>query len=248
MFLPSNQFQNATVEVGFGRSRVEREMEEELRSHLRTRADDLERQGLPRAEAERQAHVEFGGYRRYKVECREALGTRLLEQLSADVRYGLRQLRRNPGFTVVAVLTLALGIGANTAVFSVVDGILLAPLPYGHPDRLVAVWQWNQRLKAAIFDSYPNFQDRQRDTRSFQRMTAFTSEGFDLTSPGIPARLDGKTVSAGFFTTLGVRLRLGRDFTPEEDRRGAAWVVIISNRLWKNRFGGSAEEHGITLS
>ena len=108
----------------FHRPEVEREMEDELRSHLESRAADLQRQGLSRAEAERQARIEFGGYERYKEECRDALGSRLLGEFVADVRYGLRQLRRNPGFTAVAVITLALGIGANTAVFSVVRALI----------------------------------------------------------------------------------------------------------------------------
>ena len=119
----------------FCRSRVEHEMEEELRAHLQSRADNLEQQGLSRAEAERQARIEFGGYQRYKEECREALGTCLLGEFIADVRYGLRQLRRNPGFTIVAALTLALGIGATTAIFSVVDAVLLHQVPYQRPSR-----------------------------------------------------------------------------------------------------------------
>ncbi len=122
----------------FRRPQVERELEEELQAHLRRRADDLERQAFSRAEAERQAHIEFGGYQAYKEECREALGTRLLEKLIADVRYGLREFRRNFGFTAVAVITLALGSGATTAMFCVVNAVFLHPLPYQRSERLVS--------------------------------------------------------------------------------------------------------------
>ncbi|MGH9450145.1 MAG: permease prefix domain 1-containing protein, partial [Terriglobia bacterium] len=130
-------------------------MEEELRAHLRSRADDLERQGLSRAEAERQARIEFGGYQRYKEECREALGTRLLGELSADARHGLRQLRRNPGFTAVAVITLALGIGANTAIFTLVDAVLLRSMPVRDPSQLVLFrWKAHRALRTNDYSSF----------------------------------------------------------------------------------------------
>src|SRR5271155_4175354 len=163
--------------------------------------------------------------------------------LIQDLRFGLRMLRKSPGFTAVAVLTLALGIGANTAMFSVVEGVLMAPLPYFHPDRLVMVWENNPRF-SRVWVSYPNFRDWQRSARSFQQMAAGMEKGVDLTGPGTSEHLNGKEISAGFFGTLGVELVVGREFSLEEDRQGGTPVAIISNRLWGDRFGGGPEVLG----
>ena len=230
----------------FGRARVESELDAELRFHVEAHAEDLMRAGMSREEALRQARVKLGGLERTKEECRDALGVSLVESVIQDVRFGLRMLRKNPGFTAVAVITLALGIGVNTAMFSVVEGVLLAPLPYRSPDRLVTVWESNSRVPIDSI-SYPNFRDWQRDARSFKQMAAIVSHDYDLASPGTPEHLDGDEVTAGFFTTIGAKLLLGRDIAPAEDTRGGAPVVIISNALWDNRFGGSPNVLGKTL-
>jgi len=135
------------AESVFHRRAVEREMDEELRSHIEHRAEDLERSGLSGAEAERRARIEFGGYQHYKEECRESLGVHLLETLIQDLRFSLRVLRKSPAFTTIAVLTLALGIGANTAIFSLIDTVVLRFLPVQRPQELIEVLRLNQRDK-----------------------------------------------------------------------------------------------------
>ena len=163
--------------------------------------------------------------------------------LRQDLPYTLRSLRKAPGFTLVVILTLALGIGANTAIFSVVNGVVLAPLPYHQPDQLVVVWEKNPSGRN-MSPSYLDFQDWQRSTRSFRDMAAFTWHAYDLTNPGSPEHLDGWQISSGFFKALGADLVAGRDFTPEENQHGGNQVVIISERVWKNRFGGSTAALG----
>jgi predicted permease len=167
--------------------------------------------------------------------------------LMQDLRFGLRMLRKSRGFTAVAVLTLALGIGANTAMFSVLQGVVLAPLRYVNPGRLVMVWENNPRFPRT-WVSYPNFRDWQRSARSLQQMAAFREQGVDFAGPGTPEHLNGKQISSGFFSTLGAKLTLGRDFSPEEDQYGGTPVAIISTRLWRNRFDGSPQSLGKSLT
>ncbi|HEX4808865.1 MAG TPA: ABC transporter permease [Bryobacteraceae bacterium] len=165
-----------------------------------------------------------------------------------DLRYACRSLRNSFGFAAAAVLTLALGIGANSAIFSVVRGVLLAPLPFIEPDRLVVVRENSLTLKREMSVSYPDFQDWQRNSRSFQQIAGIVFQGVDLTSPGSPEHLDGEATSAGFFSTLGVKLMLGRDFSLAEDRRHGAPVAIISNRLWRDRFASSTTALGRSIT
>jgi putative ABC transport system permease protein len=170
-----------------------------------------------------------------------------MSTLLQDVRYGLRMLAKNPGFTVVAVVTLALGIGANTAIFSVVNGVLLNPLPYAQPDRLVALYSHNQQFSRSSI-SYPNFLDWVRNNHSFSSLAAFREDNFNLTGVGEPERVPVEMVSATFFPILGVKPVIGRTFSPQEDQIGAAPVVVISGGFWKRKFGSSPEVLGKTLS
>jgi putative ABC transport system permease protein len=167
--------------------------------------------------------------------------------LIQDSRYGLRMLGKNPGFTAVAVLTLALGIGANTAIFSVVNGVLLNPLAYDHPDRLVALFSRTSDFTYASI-SYPNFLDWVRDNHSFSALAAFREDDFNLTGTGEPERVPGEMVSGNFFTLLGVKPVIGRTFRAEEDQVGAAPVVLISAGLWKRKFAASPDVLGKALN
>lgn len=230
------------------RRRWERRMDAEFQFHLDSQIGDYMRRGFSRAEAELRARRELGSVDLAKDECRDERPLEWLGRFFRDVGYICRSLRKSPGFAAAAVLTLALGIGANTAIFSVVQGVVLAPLPYSQPDRLVVVWENNPRFPR-VWVSYPNFQDWRRTARSFRQMAAFMEQGVDLTSPGAPEHLNGKEISSGFFSTLGAKLALGREFSPEEDRRGGTPAVVISNRLWRDRFGGSPEalDKSVTL-
>ncbi len=233
----------------FRRKTVESELDAELRAHLQHEAEKYVASGVSRDQAMRRARLALGGLEQTKEQCRNARGISFLETLPYDGRLGLRMLRKSPGFAAVAILTLALGIGANTAIFSVVQAVILAPLPYREPDRLVMVWENNPRFPR-VWVSHPNFLDWQRTARSFQQMAAFWEQGLNLTAPGTPEHLNGKQISSRFFSTLDVELALGREFSPEEDHHGGAPVVIISNRLWRNRFAASPEvlSHSLTLN
>jgi putative ABC transport system permease protein len=222
------------------RDQTENDLEEELRGHIQDRANDLGGSGLSRAEAERQARLEFGGYQKFKEECREATGMTFVESLAQDVRYGLRMLRRNPGFAAAAVLTLALGIGATVAIFSIVDGLVLKPLPFPTADRLVRVESvFAPTGPGAGIVSYPNFVDWRARNHVFEGMAVFDTRAFTLLGLREPLHLQGAVVSAQLFSLLGVTPALGRSFLPGEDKPSAANgtdPVILSHSLWVRDF------------
>jgi putative ABC transport system permease protein len=212
---------------------VEREMEEELRFHLRMRAAENVRAGMAPDEAERAALRSFGQVARIKEYCRDFKGGGLVETLLQDVKFGARTLLKNRGFTFVAVLTLAIGIGANTAIFSVVNAVLLRPLPYRDPARLVTVLHDGWKPVAPA-----NFLDWREQGRSFESMAAAQSWSLTMTGRDRPEQLNVLQTSAEIFHLLGVDAALGRAYAAGEDQPGREHVVVLSHRLWVRSFGG----------
>jgi putative ABC transport system permease protein len=219
------------------RSQTGNDLDEELRSHIGHRVADLERSGLDRNEAERRARIEFGSQECYKEECREALGGNFLDVLIHDFRFGVRMLRKSPGFTIVAVLTIALGIVASTAIFSAVNPILFASLPYPQADRLVVIEELagNGARNAGTFGMYRGLVDR---NHSFDSMSVFKGWRPTMTGATEPERLEAQRVTASYFKVLGVSPMLGRDFQQTDDQSNGPNVVTISSGLWQRRFGG----------
>lgn len=221
------------------RRRAEEDFEKELGHDLAMAVQDQIDRGETPEQARKSALVEFGNVVLVKEVTRDAWGHAWLETLGEDIRLGLRMLKKSPGFTATVLLTLALGIGANTAIFSVVNGVLLRSLPYRDPDRLVILSEHTpQRPDMSV--SFPNYDDWRVMSQSFEQIAAFGPEAFTMTGRGPAERIEGDAVSASFLATLGVRPMLGRDFRRDEDQAGAIPVVILSYDLWE-RLGGDEE-------
>ncbi|HEV2288836.1 MAG TPA: ABC transporter permease [Candidatus Acidoferrales bacterium] len=231
----------------FSRRRLYSDLSAEIAGHLQEKIDELVASGISREEATRMARREFGNVTLLEERGREVWQWPSMESFFADVRFGLRMLRKSPGFTVVAVLTLALGIGANTALFSVVNGVLLNPLPYPNSDRLVTVDASKPQFKRGSI-SYPNFLDWHRLNQCFSYFSVSRGTGFMLTGAGAPEELDAVAVTSDFFAMLGVKPILGRSFTPEEDQIGMGHVVAISADLWRRKFSASRDIIGKEIS
>ncbi len=214
------------------------DLAEEIRSHLAMEERENRESGMSPEEAHYAALRKFGNVTRVKEDAWEVWSFVWLEQLWQDIRFGLRMLPKNPGFTTVAVLTLALGIGGNTAIFSLVDAVFLEPLPYSHPEQIVQVMEKTPGGERK-WTSTLTFLDWKNQNTVFQAMAAEWWDSMALTGGDVPAVLASLWVSAPYFSIFHARPLLGRTFAPDEDQPGKEHVVVLSHRVWQNRFGGN---------
>ena len=231
----------------FRRGRVESELGEEVRLHIERMTEENAARGMSTEEARRAALVEFGGVEQVKEECRDARGVRWLEEAWQDLRFGMRQLRRAPGFTVVALITLTLGIGATTAIFSVSEAVLLRR-PYRDAGRIVVVLERFPRVPGSAFVLSPEFRAWKERSRSFEEIGAYGfGSGANLTGIGEPVHVSVGNVTTGFFGVFGIQPVAGRGFVAAEARQGAAPVAMLSETLWRSRFGADPKIVGKTI-
>jgi predicted permease len=220
----------------FRRSGIEGEIDEELRSHIQHRADDLERSGLDRAAAERRARIEFGGPGRFKEESREARGGNFVESLLQDVRFSIRVLRKSPGFTLVAALTLAFAIGANAVVFSVMNALVLRPLNVPDAESFYGIQHGNE---ASSYQSYPDYLDLRDRNRSFDGLTAYNAAAAGLDTGDDPSRVWVVEASGNYFDVLRLQPFLGRFFhAADEHGANSAPYVVLTYAYWRSHFHG----------
>src|SRR6267154_1234684 len=233
----------------FRKQQTERDLDEELQAYVENAAEQKMLAGMSREEALREARLEIGSIEGLKEDVREAGWESALESFMQDTRYGVRMLRRNPAFTGIAILALALGIGANTAMFSVIEAVLLRPLPYSNANELVRVAStWDRDgITTTYSSSPPDFFDWRDQNRSFASMFAYYMSENALTGRGEAKRVRAVMATAEMFATLEARPALGRGFLPEENRKGANHVVVLSHSLWQAEFGGAADALGKSI-
>src|ERR1700719_1303996 len=218
----------------FHRSEINAEMDDELLSHIQHRADDLERSGLPRTQAERRARIEFGGYERYKQETHEALGNNFIETLVQDVRFSLRVLRKSPGVAIAAVVTLALAIGANAVVFGILNALILRPLNVPDAQSLYAIQRGNNKY---IVQSYPDYLDLRDRNRTFDSLAAYTIVQAGLDTGRNPAPIWLYEVSGNYFDALKIQPLLGHFFhASDEHGANTAPYIVLAHAFWHSHF------------
>ena len=226
------------------------DLDRELRAHLDFEADEHRERGLNAADAEFAARRALGNVTHIKEDVRAVSPWSVVDDLAQDLRYGLRMLRKHPGFAIVAALTLALGVGATTAIFSVVDAVLLRPLPYADADRLATVWEHVDLPAYKNAQNTPapgNFRDWREQNSTFVDLAATSTGAWSLTGAGEPARVTVERTTASLFTLLQIEPMLGRIFTPDEDTASPSRVVLLSHALWVDRFGSNASIVGQTI-
>jgi predicted permease len=233
----------------FQRSSMDRELAEEMREHLELKAQKNIANGMSAEEARYAAQRQLGNLTRMEEQSREQWGFPFLESLVQDIRYGLRGLRKAPGFTAVATITLALGIGATTAIFSVVNTVLVRPLPYKDSDRLAQIHTITPKFpEFQLGNSKPAFDDMQSGIHAFEAMAIYQEKSANLTAPGAPEEIDTAAISADFMPLLGVSPALGRTLQPEDQERKNGDVALLSQRLWRERFGSDPGVVGKTIT
>jgi predicted permease len=232
------------------RGRVESEMAQEIRFHMESRAADLERAGRSPMEARRLAQLEFGGIEGYKERCREARGLRLFDEFGADLRYAFRTLRKHAGFTTVAVLSLALGIGANLSCFAALYSMVLHPFAYPGLSRIMTVSETRAKLSWDRRDPVApaNYLDWKERNHSFEHLAAYRDWDVNLTGVDQPDHVEAAQASAEFFDVLGLAPLLGRTFTAAECEPGHDAVIVVSYGFWRTRFASSPDAVGKTIS
>jgi hypothetical protein len=222
----------------FHRRQADQELDDELRDHIELKTAQYLAKGVPMDEARRQALLEMGGLEKRKEECREARGVSGIHDLAQDLKFGLRMLRKSPGFTAVAVFTLAFGIGTNTAIFSMVNGVLLRALPFAEPSQLYAIHevvpQWISSDPSLAVNG-GNFLAWKKDSHAFSAMTLLDSTDGSLLGMGHPQWLYGAAVTSDFFSTLGAQLQMGRAFLAG-DGAGGRPEIILTSKLWREQF------------
>ena len=223
------------------------DIDAELESHLQMHIDDNLRAGMSPQEARRRALIQLGGMEQTRQAVRERSTVPWVENLAQDLKFALRQLRKSPGFACIVIVTLALGIGVNTALFSIVNTVLLHPVDLTHPNELVAVDAAKPNFPFGSV-SYPNFRDWQHDSRTFADFAIFKHAGFILTGTGEAERVHGEYLSSSFFSLLGVKPVMGRLFAPGEDEIGRGRIALISEGFWGRKFGKQPDVLGRTLT
>ena len=231
----------------FKRQDLDKELDEELEGHIEMATEENRARGMNEEAARTAALRDFGGATQAKEAYRTQRALPFLGTLAQDIRFAWRQLRRSPGFTVTAVLTLALGIGGNTAVFSIVNGVLLNPLPFPDSEQLVGLHESKPNFENGSI-SYPNFLDWRNNNHSFSWMAVARGSSFTMTGRGDAEQLNADFISSGYFSLLGVRPILGREFMQTEDRPGASPAAMISEGLWRRKFGASPNIVGQTIT